>query len=80
VTRDRLIHRAPVFAVEMVEDLPFGQSRTAQGQSKTWTLDLYRPDEDSGRSRPAILWFHGGGFNTHGDNGRDHRENRPVLI
>jgi acetyl esterase/lipase len=51
----------------MVKDLVFGQSQNAEGQIETLRLDLYLPAEIPESPRPAIMWFHGGGFRPGND-------------
>jgi len=51
----------------VVEDIPFGQSPNADGEIETLRLDLYLPVKDATLPRPAILWFHGGGFRPGND-------------
>ena len=52
----------PTFAVEEVPDLAFAESRTSAGQVEALALDVYLPANDPATLRPAVLWFHGGGF------------------
>jgi acetyl esterase/lipase len=48
--------------VDMICDIVFGQSRNVEGQVETLELDIYQPKAASVPPRPAVLWFHGGGF------------------
>ena len=53
---------APQFEVQVEDDIVFGQSRNEDCQMETLKLDVYSPVDDPRPLRPAILWFHGGGF------------------
>jgi len=57
----------PAWNVRVVEDVVFGQARTVDGQIETLRLDVYLPEDDPQPLRPAILWFHGGGFRPGND-------------
>lgn len=61
-------YRAPVFAdVDVARDVPFRTARDEDGVEQKLTLDIYTPAGDAVRSRPAILWIHGGGFKPGND-------------
>jgi acetyl esterase/lipase len=49
------------YETDLLGDLPFGESVNETGQRETLKLDVYSPRGAEG-PRPAILWFHGGGF------------------
>lgn len=57
----------PMFDVEMIGDVEFGASRAVSGEMETLRLDIYQPAGDKAPLRPAILWFHGGGFRPGND-------------
>lgn len=67
MTRSSARYLAPLFQVETMEDIAFGQVINAEGEQETLRLDLYQPAGDTTRARPAILWFHGGGFRPGND-------------
>lgn len=53
----------PVFDdVSITRDLVYGQAPGRDGTPEDLTLDLYEPAGDDAVDRPAILFFHGGGF------------------
>jgi acetyl esterase/lipase len=53
----------PIFEnVDIMEDVPFGESVTIEGLTETLLLDVYTPAGDNQKKRPAIMWIHGGGF------------------
>jgi acetyl esterase/lipase len=55
----------PIFEnVDIMEDVPFGESVTIEGLTETLLLDVYTPAGDNQKKRPAIMWIHGGGFRT----------------
>lgn len=54
--------------VELLGDLPFAEVLNAAGQMETLRLDVYQPAGSvTAELRPAILWFHGGGFRPGND-------------
>ncbi len=57
----------PILDVEMIGDIVFGASRVVSGEMETLRLDIYQPAGDTAPLRPAILWFHGGGFRPGND-------------
>lgn len=67
MTKNAPRYLTPLFEVETIEDIAFAQVTTAQGQPETLRLDLYQPAGDTLAARPAILWFHGGGFRPGND-------------
>lgn len=52
----------PTCSVLRVADIPFGQAVNIEGQLETLHLDVYLPEDGSDALRPAVIWFHGGGF------------------
>ena len=46
--------------VDVKRNVEFRTATNAKGQSETLKLDVYQPAGDSERSRPAVLWLHGG--------------------
>lgn len=62
---------APVFPRVVVhEDLQYGEAKGYSGQRERLFLDLYEPEGDVEKNRPAVLLIHGGGFG-HGDKQQD---------
>lgn len=62
-------YREPVFGqVKARTDLVYG-SAPVDGQPQELKLDLYKPNGDRARKRPALIWVHGGGF-ANGDKAR----------
>jgi acetyl esterase/lipase len=57
----------PAFEVHVVDDVVFGQAPNVDGHVETLRLDLYLPVDDPAPLRPAIMWFHGGGFRPGND-------------
>jgi acetyl esterase/lipase len=52
-----------VFATVTVDKNIIYQSNPPAGtKEKYYLLDLYQPENDTGTSRPLIIWMHGGGF------------------
>jgi acetyl esterase/lipase len=52
----------PVFAVSVIEAIPYGAATNNLDQDQVLLLDLYVPDDDTLAQRPAIVFAHGGGF------------------
>jgi len=50
------------YEVETTSDIPFGEVTDERGQLETLLLDVYQPADGDQALRPAVLWFHGGGF------------------
>lgn len=48
-------------------DIEFARVINAAGAPETLRLDLYQPPAEFSGPRPAILWFHGGGFQQGND-------------
>jgi acetyl esterase/lipase len=48
--------------VDITRDLVYGSAPAADGMPEDLKLDLYLPRGDDVTDRPAILFFHGGGF------------------
>src|SRR6516165_9647699 len=60
-------YRDPVFnTAEVKSNVPYGTAVNLENQTITLQLDIYQPKGDPVRSRPAIVWVHGGSF-TSGD-------------
>jgi acetyl esterase/lipase len=58
-----LRYRDPVFSnVTVTSNLQYGSAPNAQGTRVPLKLDMYRPAGDTQRSRPALVWVHGGSF------------------
>lgn len=57
-------------------DIEFAQVTRYTGEPETLRLDLYQPPEGFRGPRPAILWFHGGGFQQ----GNDKRQRYIPLL
>lgn len=57
----------PQFEIQVTGDVAFGQSLNELGEMETLRLDLYMPVDDHPAPRPAIFWFHGGGFRPGND-------------
>jgi acetyl esterase/lipase len=55
----------PIFSeITVTEDLPYSQSVNEKGRLETHLMDLYEPDGDLEPRRPAIIWVHGGSFES----------------
>jgi acetyl esterase/lipase len=61
-----LRYRDPVFsAVTKTSGVTYGGPVVDQdGQTDALVLDVYQPTGDTNTHRPAIVWVHGGGFNS----------------
>jgi acetyl esterase/lipase len=46
----------------MIADIPFATVINEHGEEETLKLDIYFPEKATDELRPAIIWFHGGGF------------------
>jgi predicted esterase len=58
-----LRYRDDVFsAVTVTRDITYGSAVDQTGAEVSLELDMYRPTGDTLRTRPAIVWVHGGGF------------------
>ena len=59
-----LRYRDPIFTtVVKTADITYGSATNLSGQTVTLKLDVYQPpSSDTVRSRPAIVWAHGGSF------------------
>lgn len=53
--------------VKEIGDIPFADGMRETGEPEALRLDLYDPPTDFSGPRPAILWFHGGGFQPGND-------------
>lgn len=60
-------HLTPTFETEVVGDIVFRQAPAIDGQIEQLRLDVYLPVGDRAPLRPAIIWFHGGGFRPGND-------------
>jgi len=60
-----LRYRDPVFNnVTVTRNVTYGSAVNLENQTITLQLDSYEPTGDPVRSRPAIVWVHGGSFNS----------------
>ena len=59
---DTTRYLTPTLGVDFVGNVAFGQAVNETGTLETLKLDVYLPGADPAPLRPAILWFHGGGF------------------
>jgi acetyl esterase/lipase len=66
---DAIRYLTPTLGVDVIDDVTFGQAVNETGILETLKLDVYLPAADPAPLRPAILWFHGGGF-AHGNDKR----------
>lgn len=57
----------PAFEVTRMDNLAFAEVTNAAGKRETLRLDIYQPVGAPAGPRPAILWFHGGGFRPGND-------------
>lgn len=46
----------------VTKDIPYGQATDYRGQEQTLLMDIYCPQHDAKKNRPAIIFVHGGGF------------------
>jgi acetyl esterase/lipase len=53
--------------IEIQKDIEFGEVINFDGKKEKLLLDVYSPEGDKEKSRPVILWFHGGGFRPGND-------------
>ena len=61
-------------SVEVKRAVSFGSAVNNRGQSQELKLDLYLPEGDTEKKRPAIVWAHGGGFKGGKRNQKRHHE------
>jgi acetyl esterase/lipase len=47
---------------ERLEDIPYASVINEDGEEEVLDLDVYLPADTTGARKPAIIWFHGGGF------------------
>jgi acetyl esterase/lipase len=47
---------------ERLEDIPYASAINEAGEDEVLDLDIYLPADMTGEKKPAIIWFHGGGF------------------
>jgi acetyl esterase/lipase len=47
---------------ERLEDIPYATAIDSDGDEVVLDLDVYLPADMTGEKKPAIIWFHGGGF------------------
>lgn len=47
---------------ERLEDIPYASAINEDGEEEILDLDVYLPADMTGEKKPAIIWFHGGGF------------------
>ncbi len=52
----------PIYTVERMNNVKYGEGLLASGESMDLLLDVYMPVESTGRMRPAIIKVHGGGW------------------
>ena len=58
-------YRDPVFPATLVtDDIVYGSSPGRDGTNQDLLLDLYEPAGDTAATRPAVVWVHGGAFQT----------------
>jgi acetyl esterase/lipase len=59
-------YRDAIFtSVVKTSDITYGSAKNLSNQTITLKLDIYKPPaSDTVKSRPAIIWVHGGGFNS----------------
>jgi len=58
-----LRYRDEIFAgTTKTPDVTYGSAVDQTGRTVTLTLDVYRPAGDTVRTRPLIIWVHGGSF------------------
>ena len=62
-----MVSLTPAYQVRTLDDVAFGQTTNEEGQLETLHLDVYLPEDKGASLRPAILWFHGGGFRPGND-------------
>jgi acetyl esterase/lipase len=67
MTEEATRYLVPVYEVQVVGDIVFGHSPNEDGQVEALRLDLYLPVDKSALLRPAVMWFHGGGFRPGND-------------
>jgi acetyl esterase/lipase len=60
-------HLIPVYETGLAEDIVYAQPGSANAAPKALRLDIYHPINALAALRPAILWFHGGGFRPGND-------------
>jgi acetyl esterase/lipase len=61
----------PVFSqLEVQYDIVYGQAVDDSGELQALKLDLYQPVGDNARTRPVVIFAHGGAF-TSGDKGQE---------
>ena len=69
---DRVRYKTALFEhVEIQQDIVFRKVENCRGTIESLSLDVYTPEGDRARQRPAILWIHGGDFRP-GINKRHH--------
>jgi acetyl esterase/lipase len=58
------------FNARLERNIVYGTSINENGQEENRLLDIYRPAGEQTTLRPAIVWFHGGGFQMPNDKGQ----------
>lgn len=54
-------------SITIQKDIVFGSSVNEKGFNENLKLDIYTPESDKTKSRPVIVWIHGGGFRPGND-------------
>lgn len=52
----------PVFSQVQQTNVVYGSNRTANGQNRVLSMDIFEPVGDAAAARPVIIWVHGGSF------------------
>jgi acetyl esterase/lipase len=61
-------YESPIFEkVDVKSDVVFHTAKNVKGENEALKLDIYTAAGDTERNRPAIVWFHGGGFRPGND-------------
>src|SRR5690606_1682300 len=59
---DGELYLEEIFEFEVENEIQYGAAIDENGVEQALHLDLYRPTNDDGTSRPAVVWLHGGSY------------------
>src|SRR5882757_4834353 len=51
-------------SVTVTSNVQYGSSKTYSGGTENLLMDVYRPQGDTAKTRPLLIFIHGGGFSA----------------